>query len=42
MNATTPPSSPPHVVVIGAGFGGVELTKRLKGVGARITLIDRD
>lgn len=42
MNATTPPSSPPpHVVVIGAGFGGVELTKRLKGVGARITLIDR-
>lgn len=30
-----------HVVVVGAGFGGLELVKNLKGAGVRITLIDR-
>jgi NADH dehydrogenase len=30
-----------HVVVVGAGFAGVELTKRLRGAPVRITLIDR-
>lgn len=30
-----------HVVVVGAGFGGLELVKDLKGAGVRITLIDR-
>ena len=31
----------PHVVIIGAGFGGLELTKRLASAPVRITLIDR-
>jgi NADH dehydrogenase len=30
-----------HVVVVGAGFGGLELVKNLKGAGVKITLIDR-
>lgn len=31
----------PHVVIIGAGFGGLELAKRLASAPVRITLIDR-
>lgn len=38
---STPPSPGRQVVVIGAGFAGVELTRRLAGAGAAITLIDR-
>jgi len=30
-----------HVVVVGAGFGGLELVKNLKGAPVRITLIDK-
>jgi len=30
-----------HVVVVGAGFGGLQLVNDLKGAGVRITLIDR-
>jgi NADH:ubiquinone reductase (H+-translocating) len=30
-----------HVVIVGAGFGGLETTYRLAGAGVRITLIDR-
>ncbi|PSJ57833.1 NAD(P)/FAD-dependent oxidoreductase [Pseudaminobacter soli (ex Li et al. 2025)] len=30
-----------HVVIVGAGFGGLEAIRRLKGSGARITVIDR-
>jgi len=30
-----------HVVVVGAGFGGLQLVKRLEGAPARITLIDQ-
>ena len=30
-----------HVVVVGGGFGGLQLVKDLKGAGVRITLIDR-
>jgi len=38
-----PPYPPPakHVVVVGAGFGGLELVKRLNGAAVRITLIDQ-
>ncbi|NEX48782.1 NAD(P)/FAD-dependent oxidoreductase [Pseudotabrizicola algicola] len=32
---------PHHVVVIGAGFAGLQVVKTLAGSGARITLIDR-
>src|SRR5579872_1863435 len=30
-----------HVVIVGAGFGGLETTYRLAGAPVRITLIDR-
>lgn len=36
----TPPAGP-HVVVLGAGFAGLECVRRLRGSGARITLVDR-
>ena len=46
---TIPDSDPPHqgmegrprVVIVGAGFGGLEAVKALKGAGARITLVDQ-
>ncbi len=38
----TPTSPHPHrVVIVGAGFGGLEATYRLKGAPVQITLIDR-
>ncbi|MGR9171757.1 NAD(P)/FAD-dependent oxidoreductase [Rhizobium sp. KDH_Rht_773_N] len=30
-----------HVVVVGGGFGGLQLVKGLKGAGVKITLVDR-
>ncbi|HEY4125180.1 MAG TPA: NAD(P)/FAD-dependent oxidoreductase, partial [Rhizomicrobium sp.] len=33
--------SPHHVVIVGAGFGGLEAAHRLAGAGVRITIIDR-
>src|SRR5580658_509436 len=33
--------SPHHVVVVGAGFGGLETVHRLAGSPVRITIIDR-
>ncbi|MGN0933618.1 NAD(P)/FAD-dependent oxidoreductase [Falsigemmobacter intermedius] len=34
-------AGPHHVVVIGAGFGGLQTVRSLKGAGLRITLIDQ-
>src|ERR1700751_5426833 len=34
-------ASLPRVVIVGAGFGGLETTYRLAGAGVEITLIDR-
>ncbi len=34
-------STAPHVVVIGAGFGGVSATRELTRLGCRVTLVDR-
>jgi NADH dehydrogenase len=31
----------PHIVIVGAGFGGMETAKKLKNTPVRITLIDR-
>jgi len=31
----------PHIVIVGAGFGGMEVARRLKNAPVRITLIDR-
>src|SRR3954468_13083910 len=35
------PSKPHHVVIVGAGFGGLETTYRLAGAPVSITLVDR-
>lgn len=34
-------SHKPHIVVLGGGFGGLELCRRMRGQDVRITLIDR-
>src|ERR1700742_1567007 len=39
--ATTSTTSPHRVVIVGAGFGGLETTYRLAGAPVEITLIDR-
>ena len=31
----------PHVVIVGAGFGGLEAARKLKGAALRLTVIDR-
>ena len=36
-----PSAASHHVVIVGAGFGGLEATHRLKGAPVRITLLDR-
>ncbi len=38
---STSPSKPHHVVIVGAGFGGLETTFRLADCPVKITLIDR-
>ncbi len=32
----------PHIVVVGAGFAGLEAASRLAGAGARVTLLERE
>lgn len=41
MSETSRPKSHPHVVIIGAGFGGLEAAKALSKTDLRVTLIDR-
>jgi NADH dehydrogenase len=38
----TIPSALPHVVVVGAGFGGLRAARRLAGLPVRVTVIDRN
>ena len=38
---TEPPANPHRVVIVGAGFGGLEATHRLAGAPVAITLVDR-
>src|SRR3954453_17787452 len=38
---TDAPTKPHHVVIVGAGFGGLEAAHRLKGADVAITMIDR-
>src|SRR5688500_9556866 len=35
------PSSRPHVVIVGAGFGGLAAAKRLAGKAVDVTIVDR-
>lgn len=39
--ATTSNTNRPHVLILGGGFGGLTVARRLAGVDARVTLIDR-
>src|ERR671910_3256365 len=32
---------PPHVVIVGGGFGGLSAAKRFRGQPVRVTLLDR-
>src|SRR5216117_772295 len=34
-------NSKPHVIIVGAGFGGLEAAKKLGGEAVRVTVIDR-
>lgn len=40
-NIAQRPITPPHVVIIGAGFGGLEAAKALKKQPVKVTVIDR-
>lgn len=42
MERTPTSTQTPHVVVIGAGFGGTRVVRGLRGSGARVTLVDRN
>lgn len=42
MPVNIPTTSQPRIVIIGGGFGGLELAKRLKGLNAQIVLIDKN
>ena len=35
------PAVPPHVVIIGGGFAGLDAARTLKGHDVRVTLVDR-
>jgi NADH dehydrogenase len=41
MEARMKPEKLPHVVIVGAGFGGMETAQRLRNAPVQITLIDR-
>src|SRR5688572_2283919 len=41
MNAPAPTPRRPHVVVLGAGFGGLYATRALAGAPVRVTVVDR-
>ncbi|MCB9136482.1 MAG: NAD(P)/FAD-dependent oxidoreductase [Anaerolineales bacterium] len=36
-----PPSSPPHILILGAGFGGLNAARALRDAPVQITLVDR-
>jgi NADH dehydrogenase len=42
MDATSAATSGPKVVIVGAGFGGLEAARALAGAPARVTVIDRE
>lgn len=42
MPTTAPHSRPQSVVILGAGFGGLTLARRLSGSAARVLLVDRN
>src|SRR5687767_6422555 len=41
MEMTLPAEQQPHVVIVGAGFGGLACARALGGAPVRVTLVDR-
>src|SRR5688572_24180158 len=41
LRETRPTGQPPHVVIVGGGFGGLSAAKALRGRDVRVTLVDR-
>ena len=41
MTPSPQPSRPPHVVIVGAGFGGLYAARALKSAAVEVTIIDR-
>jgi len=41
-SSSSPDGSPPHVVIVGAGFAGLEAAKALQTAPVRVTLVDRN
>lgn len=39
--AAPPPVAPPHIVIVGAGFGGLHAARSLAGRPVRVTIVDR-
>src|SRR5512134_3135601 len=39
--AVTPAPAPPHVVIVGGGFGGLYAARALRKAPVRVTLVDR-
>ena len=39
--STTPSGKTPHIVIVGGGFGGLELAKAMRKLDAHVTLVDR-
>ncbi|MEM9896664.1 MAG: NAD(P)/FAD-dependent oxidoreductase [Bacteroidota bacterium] len=42
LKLTVPETDLPRIVIIGGGFGGLNLAKKLKGVAAQVVLLDRN
>lgn len=42
MDSASSDSAQPHVVIVGAGFGGLEAAKELRDTSVRVTLVDRN
>src|SRR5690606_29189851 len=42
MNVNIPVTNQPRVVVIGCGFGGLELVKKLRNAPVQVVLLDRN
>lgn len=42
FDVPSPPSERPHVVIVGAGFAGLEAAKTLRDPPVRVTLVDRN
>lgn len=42
MPANLPKTPPPRIVIVGGGFGGINLAKKLKNADAQVVMVDRN